>query len=316
MTPKEKFLEAVGERDIDLLLLEEFHVSAQFQTWFAAKALGTERHGCRFEAASHAVSDPMLGESDLIAYYIDPEGQVLAILIEDKIDAAAQPEQAARYLKRGEAGISAGHWTSFRTCIVGPRNYLDSAPDAAGYQVRITYEEVCEFLGSLTSRDERYIYRKRLVEEAIEQSRRGYQPEDHPAVHQFWQRYWETVKTEFPELRMSRPKAIIPFNSDWPNLHAPGVRRGWRIIHKWNLGYVDLKLPSRGGQVDDIRARNALVLDTDILVEQTGKAAAIRFEVPRIDRLGSFDAQLEAVRTGLHAARRLAKISPKIELPE
>jgi hypothetical protein len=147
MMPKEKFIEAVGERDIDLLLLEEFHVSAQFQKWFAAKALGTERHGCRFQAASHAVSDPMLGESDLIAYYADPQGQVLAILIEDKIDAAAQPEQAARYLKRGEAGILAGRWNSFRTCIVGPRNYLESAPDAAGYQVSITYEEVCEFPG-------------------------------------------------------------------------------------------------------------------------------------------------------------------------
>ena len=194
MTPKEKFIEALGERDIDLLLLEAFHVSAQFQTWFAAKAFGPESRGCRFESASHAVTDPELGESDLIAYYIDPEGQVLAILIEDKIDAAAQPEQAARYRKRGEAGISAGRWTSFRTCIVGPRNYLESAPDAAGYQVSITYEEVCEFFGSLAGTDKRYHYRKQLVEEAIEQSRRGYQPEDHPAVHQFWQRYWELVR--------------------------------------------------------------------------------------------------------------------------
>jgi hypothetical protein len=115
---------------------------------------------------------------------------------------------------------------------------------------------------------------------------------------------------------MTRPKAIIPFNSDWPHLHAPGVRRGWRIIHKWNLGYVDLEIPSHGGQEEEIRAHNRLVVNTDMLVERTGKAAAIRLEVPPIDRLGSFDAQLEAVRAGLHAARRLAEISPKIELPE
>ena len=114
---------------------------------------------------------------------------------------------------------------------------------------------------------------------------------------------------------MSRPKAIIPFNSDWPNLRAAGVRRGKRVIHKWNLGCVDLEIPSRGKQVEEIRARNTALLDADMIVEQTGKAAVVRLVVPQIDRLGSFDAQVEAVRAGLRAAKRLIGISSKIEMP-
>ncbi|MGC9445370.1 MAG: hypothetical protein ACP5E9_10675, partial [Candidatus Methanospirareceae archaeon] len=249
MTPSEKFIEAVGERDIDLLLLEEFHVSEQFQDWFAAKALGTESHRRRFETASHAVTDHELGESDLVAYYSDPHGRILAILIENKIDAPAQPSQATRYEKRGKAGINARRWNDFKTCIVGPSSYLKSTPDAAEYQVSITYEEMCEFFGSLSKTDKRYHYRKRMVEEAIEQNRRGYQPEDHPAVHQFWLRYWETVRNEFPELRMPQPK-IKPINSDWPHLYDAGVRGGRKVVHKMAQGYVDLEIPSRGNQVE------------------------------------------------------------------
>jgi len=314
VTPSEKFIEAVGERDIDLLLLEEFHVSEQFQDWFTTKVLGNENHGFRFKTASHSVTDHGMGESDLVAYYADPQGQVLAIHIENKIGAPAQPSQATRYLKRGKAGISAGRWNDFKTCIVAPMDYLESTPDAANYQFRISYEDVCEFFGTLAKTDKRYLYRKRLVEEAIEQNQRGYQPEDHPAVHLFWQRYWETVKREFPELWMPQPE-VKPINSDWPHLYAANVRGGRKVVHKWAQGCVDLDIPSRGKQVEEIQARNASLLNADMIVARTSKSAAIRLEVPQINRLGSFDDQVEAVRTGLRAAKRLVGISSRIELP-
>ena len=89
---------------------------------------------------------------------------------------------------------------------------------------------------------------------------------------------------------------------------------GRRVVHKWSKGYADLEIPSRGEEVEKIRARNASFLDADMIVAKTGKAAAIRLEVPLINRLGSFDDQVEAVRVGLRAIRRRIEISPRIEL--
>jgi len=49
-----QFIECVAERDIDLLLLEEYHVSASFRSWLIDKstsrifAVGnSSRHGTR-----------------------------------------------------------------------------------------------------------------------------------------------------------------------------------------------------------------------------------------------------------------------------
>jgi hypothetical protein len=113
---------------------------------------------------------------------------------------------------------------------------------------------------------------------------------------------------------MNAPKDV-PFNSDWPRLRTRGARGSPQVVHKLRQGYVDLELPSKGERVQDIREKNVSVLDPDMIVEQTGKSASIRVSVPSIDRLGTFDNQIEAVRAGLRAAQRLLEVSPKLSIP-
>src|SRR6478672_5986605 len=56
-----QFIECVAERDIDLLLLEELHVSAAFRVWLVGQAFGQDVCCTRFLAAWHSVSHPTLG---------------------------------------------------------------------------------------------------------------------------------------------------------------------------------------------------------------------------------------------------------------
>ena len=120
-----QFIECVAERDIDLLLLEELHVSAAFRSWLLAEVFEPDVRCNKFLGAWHSVSDPALGESDLIILLEDAGGSRTALLIENKIDAPPQPEQAARYRLRGQLGVEDGSWAKFRTCMTAPQAYLN-----------------------------------------------------------------------------------------------------------------------------------------------------------------------------------------------
>ena len=103
-------VEAVTERDIDLLLLEELNVSDDFSTWFYS-AITKNNDKPSSKGAWHSITDPDFGESDLVVIYDNG----LAILIENKIDAIEQPQQGRRYKARGNKGIEKGFWRSFVT---------------------------------------------------------------------------------------------------------------------------------------------------------------------------------------------------------
>src|SRR6266404_8437569 len=88
------------ERDVDLLLAEEFKVNPLFAEKF--KAL-TKFSGRTATVADFWVSKSNnLGESDLIVIYQSEDAERFALLIEDKVDAPLQPDQAARYRLRAD----------------------------------------------------------------------------------------------------------------------------------------------------------------------------------------------------------------------
>jgi len=64
-----KFVLAVQERDVELLLLEEFHVNEDFSRWLC-KLLGLT--DARFDGAWHSVSDTD-GETDLLVRVVQEQ---------------------------------------------------------------------------------------------------------------------------------------------------------------------------------------------------------------------------------------------------
>ena len=300
----------VSERDIDLLLLEEFHVSPEFRAWFVANVYGTSVQCAQFVGAWHSVDKAGLGESDLILEFLDSEGDATAILIEDKIDALPQPEQGARYRLRGEEGLSDGSWRRFRTCIVAPQAYLTATADVSNYDSCISYQAIKCWFANSSVESARMAYKASIVQEGIDQNRRGYQRIPHAVVTRFWQDYWKIASTEYPHLQMENP-GPVPARSDWAQFKADS---GLWIKHKLDKGSVELAIPSAGDAIEQLMRLNSDLLVDGLEIVVVGKSAAFSLVVPRVNRLKDLSEQAEDVRTGLAAATRLKNLVAKIDL--
>ena len=308
-----QFIECVAERDIDLLLLEELHVSTAFRNWIVGQTFCQEICCKLFLGAWHSVTHQTFGESDLLLLFADIQGNKTALLIENKIDAAPQTEQGARYRLRGQAGLDDGLWAKFRTCMIAPKAYLDGTSDARAYDVQLSYEQISDWFQQQAGSNDRSAYKARIVQEAIEQNRRGYRPTPHAAVTKFWSNYWHLASAEFPQLQMKQP-GRVPAESDWPQFRNPALGPGRRIVHKLADGVVDLEIGSAGNIVEQIAARNGEILKGGFEVVQTGKSASIRLRVPKVDRFGDLSSQLAAVHAGLSAACKLLALSRQVQV--
>ena len=302
----------VSEKDIDLLLLEELTVSRPFGLWFARQGGLEVSDWAELVGAWHSVSDPTLGESDLLAVWREQNGSRSALLIEDKIDACAQPQQGARYRLRGQKGIEDGDWDCFETCMVAPARYLESSKDGRVYGATISYEDVREFLGIGPHADERSSYRGYVLLSAIEQQRRGYSPEIDEHVSRFWIAFWHASLERCPRLGMSEPEPK-PAGAGWIWVRLPelGGRR-W-IAFKLLMGIVDLQVDGYADQTERI---NRLCVDTlggEIRACRTGKSASLRVEVDPVDVTQDFESQLASVESAFDGATRLLEAWKEIQ---
>ncbi|MDQ2892162.1 MAG: PD-(D/E)XK nuclease family protein [Pseudomonadota bacterium] len=296
------YLQSVAERDVDLLLMEEFHVSPTFTVWFA-KQVGIG--DASFDGAWHSVSDQD-GETDLLLRVLSAEERI-AILIENKIAAPAQPTQDIRYHLRGVRSKEAGRFDNFVTVICAPQIYLDAIPVNTAYQHRVPYEAIRDWFSQVEG--PRAEWRKTIVKEAIEQSRRGYTLIPHAGVTSFHEAYWHTVQQTYPDLIVKRP---TPKGSQSSVVTITGSHfpMGVNIYHKVLTGEIDLSFPSTTAAA--LSGRRTPDWPTTAKIVQTGKSAVLRIAVPVCDFRRSFAEQLEHIHISLQAARLLAQFSHAI----
>ncbi|KAA0213446.1 MAG: hypothetical protein DYG94_12420 [Leptolyngbya sp. PLA3] len=307
-------LKAVTERDVDLLLLEELEVNDDFARWFIA-ACGLESAASVLpDRIKHSVSHARLGESDLVLLYQTPDAKQAAILIENKIDAIQQPEQAMRYQIRGDCGISEGFWRMYRTCLVAPVRYLQSLDPTVAYDFHISYEMVRDWL--LKEGDRRSRFRAHVLSEAIEQNRRGWQPIAHERTTAFWKAYWRMASEEYPALNMPEP-GLVPENSKWFRFRPRLLPAGCRLLHKAPHGCVDLEFAGASDRIDELEQTHGRARPAESRFVKAGKAAALRIDVPVVDLHSRFESQQDSARQGMKAAMQLlsfvTSITPKSE---
>lgn len=294
-------MEAVAERDIDLLILEELTVSREFAQWFYQENhLVPPTQGKA--KAFHSVTDVEFGESDIVVLYDNGH----AILIENKIGAIAQKDQAKRYQQRGEKGLAFKFWHSFSTCIIAPENYLDSTADVRGYQAKVSYERIRDWFDRHDS--ERFQFKKNLMQEAIEQNRRGYTTIPDARVTSFWRDYWEFASQNHPKLRMDQPGSK-PANSSFIYFYPEALPRNFQLIHKVNSGFVDLQIANMSHMVEILIE---LFSDIDIEITKAGKSIAFRKRLQTMDIYTPFRDQHPSAEAALHSADELALICPEI----
>ena len=108
----------VSERDTDLLFLEEFISSPDFTDFFL-RSIGLSNLGLSFLKASRSVTDST-GESDLEVTLKDDNNQNFVLLLENKVNAGFQPQQADRYRARGTAYVNHSKANAFATVLLAP----------------------------------------------------------------------------------------------------------------------------------------------------------------------------------------------------
>jgi len=322
----------VCERDIDLLLLEEFHAGDRFWRWLTGMALGEDLAAARFVRARHSVDQPS-GESDLELAIEAPAGRRsrsdrsrrIRILFENKLDAVFQPQQAERYRQRGDAYLHNGECDRWVTVLLAPKAYLGwvehgeelwvmpaaapcasrrDAPPRHGFDAVVTYEAMREWFRQAPGLGARRAHKLALLEGAIRKAEEGYRPVPDEPVTAFWQRYWELAQDRAPELNMARPEKK-PAAAGFVHFHPVGLPKGAKLVHKLRHGKVDLQFTGGAARVPELQRVIEPLLKPGMALARAGKSVAVRIAVPAVDAARGMDAQQPAVAAGLAAARRL-----------
>jgi hypothetical protein len=300
-------LRTVDERDIDFILLEEFHSDSKFVNWFVTN-VGTSLPPFEFKGAWHSISDPKLGESDIVLL-ISSGTNDTAILIENKIDAPAQPEQSRRYKDRGLSGKVAANWKEFFTCIVAPKKYLDTHREAESYDAKVSYELIRDWLLSHTPSTARRDFRVKILDSAIEQNRRGRTRHNDERVAEFFRAFWDLAHREFSELEMTRSSDAAA-NNTWIEFRPPHWRDHYKqtyFYYKMGSGIIDIGFEGLQKDLARLRTENEDLLTDGVQLVARGKTtAALTAVAPKMDATFPFAGQIDKARDALKTALKLS----------
>ncbi len=304
--PDARSIATIYERDMDLVLVEELESSAEFRTWLVARVYGSDCY-LRHLGARHSVVDETSRESDVVFRFMADEcgAEVAkAILIENKIDAQAQPNQGADYRVRGLAGTDRADWSEFRTCLVAPRKYVEGSSDWTHFNEVVTYEEILAFFASRKVRDERYAWKARLVASAIEKKASGYTPVISDEATAFVEQYHLAAQA-WPRLQMLKPKPR-PAGSTWISFRPDVLPTGASIEHQVTAGQVKLMFHGAAERLDALREQLLPYLAPMMEVQRAGKSVAVSMRVPPIPAITVPFVQVQAeAEAGLRAADAL-----------
>ena len=287
----------VAERDIDLLLLEEFVANLEFREWFLGEVGLAIPNQLTLAARSVPTST---GESDLELTF-ENDGRLTKILIENKIDANLQPRQAERYAERAAGYLSSATCQQVTTVLIAPKAYTGTL---AGFDQRVTYEAIQEWLEGNLEEDSRAPYKLFLLRAALDRGTAGWTLVPDEAATEFWRRYWELASKLTPELRMRKPETK-PATSGFIYFKPAGLPRGVELIHKAPYGHVDLQFRGKAAIADEFEKAHGAHLEPDMAIERAHKSLVVRISIPRVQLQTPFDESEASVQEGLEAARRL-----------
>ncbi|MFZ1320015.1 MAG: hypothetical protein WAT71_00520 [Ignavibacteria bacterium] len=297
-------VEAIRERDIDMLLLEELKCSKEFRDWYIQRTIG--QIGLNGKHVLLGVWQSLrqvdLGESDL-AFIIKMNNEKILFLIENKIDTNFMPAQANRYRNRGECKIEEGECSKFYTILFAPRSYINRNDDFDFY---LEYEEVRDWFKNQSKMKERAKFKSDIINIAIEKLRRGYNPVKNEAASILRNKYFEYCKNNFPFLGMYEPNSRLPKRSGFIRFKPKGInlKKTYTIIHK-TRGVVDLQLNEKGKDINYYINKYEDSLTKNMEIVKTGKTFSIRINIPEMDTIGDFDDQIRIIKIALKKVNTL-----------
>ena len=278
-----KYNNTISERDMDLLFAESVATDPGFLGLLISKT-DLDREDAKVISVEISKEDSTLGESDITVVIETKDGQY-GLLVEDKIDAIAMPDQHDRYIKRGEKAVKAGEYKDFRVFIFCPEKYYTQNDEAKKYEYLITYEECMQHFAD--KEDALNSYRKQQLSQAIAKAKKPQSVNVDEKANAFLRQYIEYQKAYYPSLDLSTKEDKngwwTDFRTDLGTVY---------INHKIQEGYVDLTFPKASEKVNRVKVIADWVRQhkmPNATVVKTKKSAMIRVHVPKIDMLKDFD---------------------------
>ena len=295
-------ISGVSERDIDLLLLEEFMYSSDFQIFFLKQSKFKELKLTYIEAY-RSVTDST-GESDLEISFKNGNNQIIMLMIENKVKASFQKNQLQRYKERGNNYIKNNKIIDFETILVAPKSFHHNG--TKGFDFRINYEDIVKYFKNSSNIGQRSIYKNLLLNSAIEKSTSGYQMEADASVSNFWKDYWELTLSQAKELYMDEPTAK-PSSSSFIYFRNTNLPKEVDLVHKLTHGYFDLQFKGMGDKLNIMRDKYFDTLENNMKIVKAGKSASIRVEVPKLSLADSLESQKNKVLVCLEEGVNMLK---------
>lgn len=321
------------ERDIDLMLVEELHASGDFVTWMAGRA-GLAGQPAAWDVKHSKRRTRSRREIDIFLEIDALGGQRAALLIENKLDATEQPDQAESY--REELDALAEGYGSAAMVIVCPDAYTAQHGEFTGkFDAVVSYEDIREYF--LEAAGEagsevvlRYRFRAEILDQAINKHRRGYTPIPDKVVGDFNARYVALLAEVAPEIRpgnsMKKPanpreSTSMIFDQAATLGDLPHEIRPRRFAHELGRGserranYVAVTFAGWGAALPRIRTRleaDAVELGADFSAKSPTKVRpnpGLILSVPTepVDNQADFDSQTEALEDGMAVATELRR---------
>ncbi len=297
-----KFIfDKIEERDVDFVVMRAFAELPEFRSLFLKK-IGYQSG--KVISVEHSFTDNELGESDITVIALI-ENKKVGLLIENKIDAKAMPEQCARYTLRGNKGISAGEYDEFSVFLIAPQSYIDSNDEAQKYINQIPYEELMQFF-----KDADKIYDAEIIRAAIEKQAQGYTVQEVPAITDFWKKLYNYCCSSDKQIEMYAADGPKGSRSTWPQFKIP--LKGAALYYKANQGVCDLQFS--GKLHDGLRLKTELAkfIDVDMHWADTGASLSLRVKAVPMDLKKPFEDYDTEIDTMLNAIEKLTLLAVKL----
>jgi hypothetical protein len=297
LTESSRLLDYVRERDLDLVLVGALFASEPFRAFMLKSTIGwTKRHSLVRTWVSETAD---AGESDVLLVVDLEDADRLALMIEDKIDAPFQPEQANRYQQRGEQGIRDGQWNRFTTCVCAPEGYLAGARPTKEWSAYISLESISDWARHSNERYDAFV--AAICEEAVAKWD-ALTLEKSSEATAFWQAYRLLASQLLPEVDITRLPRLVGLASPWPRFGVAALPDNMLLEHKPQQGRIDLTFAR--STLEALRQRLPATLPFDVKSAKAGQSAALRIAVPPVDHLRPFNEQQDKVLSVFTAVER------------
>ena len=297
----EIIFERVFERDLDLLLMNLFSKGSKACGLFFDKI-----KLCPDEIISikHSVKT-VFGESDVEVWFTSG-GKQYALLIEDKINSSAQPNQHQRYEQRKEEYRKNGLTDGF-VFLVAPNDYIASNGEAAYYDKTVGFDELISVLEK-----ENDVFGCAVLESGKLKFTDSKTPDE--LVTDFWLQYMDFFCAR-GKLGLNDSVKTRSANSVWPTFRTglPGtVIQHKSVVNSENCGWVDLQFTGKAKKKIALDKLLAPYADDDMYSRATGNSYSIGVRMEPMYFSESFEKYIKQMEKVCDAVSRLQKIAARI----